>query len=72
VLEEAVSGSVIALKYVRRAPIWGGHTAYVILYDGYAFSGPAEATILLSQLGNFRFGTDETALFTSSGAFRGP
>jgi hypothetical protein len=31
VLEEAVSGSVIALKYVRRAPIWDGHTAYVIL-----------------------------------------
>jgi hypothetical protein len=61
VLEEAVSGSPIAAKYVRRAPEWDGHTAYVILYDGYSFSGPAEATLLLSQLNNFRFTIDETA-----------
>jgi hypothetical protein len=61
VLEEAVAGSTLATKYVRRAPTWDGHTAIVILYDGYAFSGPAEATLLLSQLNNFRFGGDETA-----------
>jgi hypothetical protein len=61
ILEEAVSSSKIAAKYVRRAPEWDGNAAYTILYDGYAFSGPAEATLLLSELGNFRFGADETA-----------
>jgi hypothetical protein len=61
ILEEAVSSSKIAAKYVRRAPEWNGNAAYIILYDGYAFSGPAEATLLLSELGNFRFGADETA-----------
>jgi hypothetical protein len=44
-----------------RAPEWDGHTAYVILYDGYSFSGPAKATLLLSQLNNFRFTIDESA-----------
>jgi hypothetical protein len=61
ILEEAVSSSKIAAKYVRRAPEWDGNAAYIILYDGYAFSGPAEATLLLNALGNFRFGDDETA-----------
>jgi hypothetical protein len=60
ILEEAVSSSKIAAKYVRRAPEWDGNAAYIILYDGYAFSGPAEASILLSELGNFRFGSEET------------
>jgi hypothetical protein len=61
ILEEAVSSSKIAAKYVRRAPEWDGNAAYIILYDDYAFSGPAEATLLLSELGNFRFGSEETA-----------
>jgi hypothetical protein len=61
ILEEAVSFSKIAAKYIRRAPEWDGNAAYIILCDGYAFSGPAEASILLDELGNFRFGADETA-----------
>jgi hypothetical protein len=60
-LEDAVSGSTVATKYVRRAPEWDGHAAYNSLYDGYAFSGPATATLLLSELTNFRFNVDETA-----------
>jgi hypothetical protein len=60
-LEDAVSGSTVATKYVRRAPEWDGHAAYNSLYDGYAFSGPATATLLLSELTNFRFQVDETA-----------
>jgi hypothetical protein len=61
VLEEAVTGSAIATKYVRRAPEWDGHTTYVLLFNGYSFSGPTEATLLLSQLNNFRFTIDESA-----------
>jgi hypothetical protein len=59
-LEDAVSGSAIAAKYVDRAPIWDGHAAYNWLFDGYSFSGPATATLLLSELSNFRFKVDET------------
>ncbi len=59
-LEDAVTGSPVATKYVRRAPEWDGHAAYTFLYDGYSFSGPATATLLLSELSNFRFKTDET------------
>ncbi len=36
------------------------HTPY-LLYNGYAFSGPATATLLLNELNNFRFLADETA-----------
>jgi hypothetical protein len=60
VLEDAVSGSPVATKYVRRAPLWDGHAAYNFLYDGYSFSGPAMATLLLSELSNFRFLADES------------
>jgi hypothetical protein len=60
VLEDAVSGSPVATKYVRRAPLWDGHAAYNFLYDGYSFSGPATATLLLSELSNFRFLADES------------
>ena len=58
VLEEAVSGSPVATKYVRRAPLWDGHAAYNFLYDGFYFSGPATATLLLSEISNFRFAVD--------------
>jgi hypothetical protein len=59
-LEDAVSGSSVASKYVRRAAIWNGHEAYFLLYDGFALSGPAQAAILLGLLSHFRFQTDET------------
>ncbi len=39
--------------------ISGAHS-YNFLYDGYAFSGPATATLLLSELSNFRFTVDES------------
>ncbi len=60
ILEDALAGSALATKYLRRAAIWNGHEAYYFLYDGYALSGPANAAILLGQLTNFRFQTDET------------
>jgi hypothetical protein len=59
VLEDAVLGSPVASKYVRRAAVWNGNEAYFFLYDGFALSGPATAAILLGELGNFRFKTDE-------------
>ncbi len=60
ILEDTVSGSTIASKYVRRAAVWNGHEAYFFLYDGYALSGPASAAILLGELSYFRFKVDET------------
>ncbi len=45
---------------MHRAPIWDGHAAYNSLFDGYSFSGPATASLLLSELNNFRFKVDET------------
>jgi hypothetical protein len=60
ILEDAVAGSSVASKYIRRAAVWNGHEAYFILYDGYALSGPANASILLTALTNFRFKSDET------------
>jgi hypothetical protein len=59
-LEDAVSSSTVASKYVRRAAVWNGHEAYFLLYDGFALSGPANAAILLGQLSNFRCMTDES------------
>ncbi len=55
-----MAASNVAAKYVRRAAVWNGHEAYFILYDGYALSGPANASILLTELSNFRFKSDET------------
>jgi hypothetical protein len=60
ILEDAVAGSTTAAKYVRRAALWNGHEAYHLLYTGFALSGPANAAILLAELSNFRFKTDET------------
>jgi hypothetical protein len=50
----------VATKYVR-APLWDGHAAYNFLFDGFSFSGPATATLLLSELSHFRFAVDESA-----------
>ena len=61
ILEDAVAGSTVAAKYVRRAALWNGNEAYYLLYAGFALSGPAHAAILLAELSNFRFNTDETA-----------
>jgi hypothetical protein len=60
ILEDALAESTLATKYLRRAALWNGHEAYYILYDGFALSGPATAAILLGELSNFRFKTDET------------
>jgi hypothetical protein len=60
ILEDAVSSSTAASKYVRRAAVWNGHEAYFLLYDGFALSGPANAAFLLGELSNFRCKTDET------------
>ncbi len=55
-----MAGSTVASKYIRRAAVWNGHEAYFILYDGCALSGPASASILLTELSNFRFKSDKT------------
>jgi hypothetical protein len=60
ILEDAVSSSAGASKYVRRAVVWNGHEAYYLFFDGFALSGPATAAILLGELSNFRFKTDQT------------
>jgi hypothetical protein len=60
ILEDAVSSSTVAAKYVRRAAVWNGHEAYYLLYDGFALSGPANAAILLGELSNFRCKADES------------
>ncbi len=60
ILEDAVTGSSVGTKYIRRAALWNGHEAYFCLYDGYALSGPVNAAILLEELSHFRFKTDET------------
>jgi hypothetical protein len=60
ILEDSVSGSPTASKYVRRAALWNGNEAYYLLYSGFALSGPASAAILLAELSNFRFKVDET------------
>jgi hypothetical protein len=60
ILEDSVSGSPTASKYVHRAAMWNGHEAYYLLYSGFALSGPANAAILLAELSNFRFKVDET------------
>jgi hypothetical protein len=61
ILEDAVAGSPTASKYVRRAAMWNGNEAYRFLYSGFALSDPASAAILLAELSNFRFKTDESA-----------
>ncbi len=50
----------LAAKYVRQAPLWNGHQAYMLLHDGFVFSGPQTATVLMAQLSNMRFLQGET------------
>jgi hypothetical protein len=45
---------------VRQAPLWNGHQAYMLLHDGFVFSGPQNATVLMAQLSNMRFLQGET------------
>jgi hypothetical protein len=61
IIEDAVTGSAVATQHVRRAAEWNGWEAYSLLYNGYAFSGPAIATLLLNELNNFRFLADESS-----------
>ncbi len=59
-VEEAVLPGTLAAKYVRQAPLWHGHQAYVLLYNGFVFSGPQTATVLMAELSNMRFLAGET------------
>jgi hypothetical protein len=60
-LEDAVAVGSLASKYVRQAAKWDGHGAYLLLHNGYVFSGPQTATILLAELSSLRLLRDENA-----------
>jgi hypothetical protein len=60
-IEDAVAPGTLASKLVRQATKWNGHEAYVLLHNGYVFSGPKTAIILLSELSRLRFLRDEDA-----------
>ena len=60
-LEDAVAPGSLASKYVRQAAKWDGHGAYSFLHNGYVFSGPQTATILLGELSGLRLLRDENA-----------
>jgi hypothetical protein len=60
-IEEAVAVGTLAVKYVRQAPKWNGHEAYLLLYNRFVFSGAQTATILLAELYNIRLNRDKTA-----------
>ena len=51
-IEEAVAVGTLAAKYVRQAPRWNGHEAYILLYNRFVFSGPQTAAVLLAELCN--------------------
>jgi hypothetical protein len=59
-LEDAVSSGSMAAKYVRQASKHNGHEAYMRLWNGYVFSGPQTATILLGELSHLRLLRDES------------
>ena len=59
-VEDAVTPGTLAAKYVRQAALWNGNAAYNFLHNGFVFSGPQTATVLLAQLSNLRFLRDET------------
>jgi hypothetical protein len=46
-IEDAVAPGTLASKLVRQATKWNGHEAYVLLQNGYVFSGSQTTTILL-------------------------
>jgi hypothetical protein len=50
----------LASAYVRQAPEKNGFEAYYTLLDGFVFAGTTTSTILLNELANFRFKSDET------------
>jgi hypothetical protein len=60
-LEDAVAPESLASKYVRQAAKWDGYGAYTLLHNGYVFSGPQTATILLGELSSLRLLRDENA-----------
>ncbi len=48
--------------FVKQRTKWNnGHEAYVLLHNGYVFSGPQSATILLAELSQLRLKRDENA-----------
>jgi hypothetical protein len=61
ILEDSITPGTLGTKYFRLAAKWNGHQAYFCLHDAYVMSGPQTASILLSQLANLRFRSDETA-----------
>jgi hypothetical protein len=61
ILEDALVAGTLGTKYFRLAAKWNGHQAYFCLHDAYVMSGPQTASLLLSQLANLRFRSDETA-----------
>ncbi len=50
----------MAAKYVRQACKHNGHKAFVKLHNGYVFSRPQTATVLLGKLSNIRLLRDES------------
>jgi hypothetical protein len=60
-LEDSIIPASLAAKYFRQAAKWNGNEAYARLHDGYVFSGPQTMTLLLAELVNTRFKSDENA-----------
>jgi len=60
-VEDAVGTGTLASRLVRQATKWNGHEAFVTLRNGYVFSGPQTATILLAELSRIRLKRDEDA-----------
>ncbi len=60
-IEDAVATGTLGSRLVRQATKWNGHEAFVMLRNGYVFSGPQTATILLAELSRIRLKRDEDA-----------
>jgi hypothetical protein len=60
-IEDAVATGTLASRLIRQATKWNGHEAFVLLRNGYVFSGPQTATILLAELSKIRLKKDEDA-----------
>ena len=60
VLEDATQLSPLAASYVRQSPVQNGFEAYYTLHDGFVFAAATSSTLLLNELANFRFKSDET------------
>jgi hypothetical protein len=59
-LEDATQNSPLASSYVRQAPAENGFEAFYTLHDGYVFAGSTASTLLLNELSNFRFKSNES------------